>query len=101
MPTFSDLWKQITGRIAESPRQRPSTVRILPDHVDPGKPATAAPQPAPSDRAFRSDEDYFQVRVNEMFLCAVRKWFDAIDPAVFVVSEHAYYKSEDTLPLLI
>jgi hypothetical protein len=99
MSTFSGLWTQITGRIAASPRQRPSTVRIPADHVDPGKPTQAGHEP--SDRAFRSDEDYFQVRVNEMFLHAARKWFSAIDPVVFVVSEYIYDKGEEPFPFMI
>jgi hypothetical protein len=37
-----------------------------------------------------SNEHYFQVRINEMFLAAGRKWFVDYHPMVFVVSQFNY-----------
>jgi hypothetical protein len=91
---ITEFWSDVARRIQQSPRQLPSAVTIPRDHVDQN-------QNDNLDTPFRRNEHYFQVRVNEMFLAAERKWFSAIDPTVFIVSEFTYNKEERVVPYLI
>ena len=92
MKSFIDLWKDVVQRVVQSPREQPSAVTIPNNHVD---------QQQLLDGPFKRDTHYFQVRVNEMYLAHQRKWFSAIDPMLFVVSEFTYDKKEQSVPFLI
>lgn len=83
-----DIWKSIR----QSPAKIPTQVAISTDHVDEGEKL---------GNAFRKDEHYFQVRINEMYLDYARKWFSNYDPMVFVVSEFTYDKEMKTVPLVV
>ena len=50
---------------------------------------------------FQSDQHYFQVRINEMYLKYSRNWFSRYDPMVFVVSEFTYDKKAEAVPFVV
>ena len=123
MTRFADVWNTITTRIINAPRTMPSAVEIPINQVQAPKPAPKPPAPTPvppisqpgsgkrpiddikigqpSPAPFAADEDYFQVRVNELYLTNSRQWFSAVDPVVFVVSEFIYDKAEQAIPFVV
>lgn len=82
------LWQ----KIRKSPARIPSRVAIDHEHVDEGEKLGPAFQP---------DEQYFQVRVNELYLAYGRMWFKTYDPMVFVVSEFSYGKEVEAVPFVV
>ncbi|MES1160000.1 MAG: hypothetical protein ABUM51_04530 [Bacteroidota bacterium] len=53
------------------------------------------------ENPFRTNEQYFTVRVNEMYLTYQRKWFSEYDPVVFVASEFVYDNEKMTVPFVV
>lgn len=94
MATISQLWNSINTKIINSPRQVPSTVAILRDHID-------GNQEGELDFSFKKDQHYFQVIINEMFLANARQWFNQIDPIVYVVSEFTYNGEIHIVPFIV
>jgi hypothetical protein len=92
MASLSDVWSYITNTIVTSPREQPSTVTIPLDNIDRKDQMT---QP------FEAGKDYFQVRINQLFLKEERKWFTQIDPMVSVVSEFQYNKKQSAVPYVV
>ena len=92
MSSVSALWKTVTESILSSPRQPPSVVPI---------PITRVEPQAELKEPFAGGNDYFEVRINQMFLRAGRKWLTQIDPMVFVVSEFLYNKTKQTIPFVV
>lgn len=86
---FRNMWE----KIKESPARLPSTVTIPRNRVvDTGESL---------GEVFRRETHYFQVRVNEMYLTRGRKWYSAIDPMVFVVSEFTYGNKVEAVPFVV
>lgn len=82
------LWKKIT----QSPSYRPAQIAIKPENTD------------VSDRLvkpFKHNEQYFLVRINEMYLSYKRKWFSEYDPMVFVLSEFLYGGEKVSVPYVV
>jgi len=48
-----------------------------------------------------TDQHYFVVRVNEMYLTNSREWFNKIDPMVFFISEFNYKGEEISIPYIV
>ena len=92
MGSFSELWDKITNNIINSAREQPTAVAIPPDNVD---------RRAQMAQQFEEHKDYFQVRVNQLFLKHDRKWLTEIDPMVFVVSEFQYKGEPQTVPYVV
>lgn len=92
MASLSDVWNYITNTIVTSPREQPSTVTIPLDNIDRKDQMT---QP------FDPGKDYFQVRINQLFLKEERKWFTQIDPMVTVVSEFQYNGKRIAVPYVV
>ncbi len=81
MISLAERCRNIWETIRQSKARMPTRVVIPDDHVDEGdKPPVA----------FRCDEHYFAVQVNEMYLTYDRQWFTTFDPMVLVVSEFNY-----------
>jgi hypothetical protein len=89
---FSNRIQDIFGAIKATPARRPSRIQI---------PAECVDRPEKLGPALERNKNYFQVRVNEMFLANQRKWFQTIDPMVFVSSEFTYDNSEVTIPFVL
>ena len=80
MASLTERVQNILQAIARGETRLPGRLIIPRSHVDDGTPA----------EAFVSNEHYFQVRMNEMFLATSRKWFVDYHPMVFVVSQFNY-----------
>jgi hypothetical protein len=57
--------------------------------------------PKLSDEEIKADENYFIIRVNEMYLTKSRQWFNSIDPMVFFISEFNYNGEDIAVPYII
>ena len=88
MPSILERAGEIWNRLSEGPTQLPTRLAFAPDHVKGG----------PSFEAFQPNQQYFQVRINEMYLRSSRQWFSQYDPMVFIVSEFTYDKRVEALP---
>ena len=86
--SFSDIWKKIT----ESPSYRPARINIPANHVDIG---------AKLQTPFVKNENYFVVRINELFLSYSRKWFSTYDPVVFATTEFIYNAEKFAVPFVV
>jgi len=73
----------------------PTRVTIDPDHVldQLGPVAPGTP--------FVPGGNYFQVRVNEMFLADTRQWFTKYDPSLLFVTEFVYDKRVEAVPFVV
>jgi len=92
MSSFSEIWSFITDKIVTSQREQPSAVTIPLDNID-RKEQMVQP--------FEAGKDYFQVRINQLFLMEERKWFTQIDPMVSVISEFQYNKKHSIVPSIV
>jgi hypothetical protein len=90
---LNERWRGLWDDIRHSPARLPARVTIPTDHV-------SWSQETPRD-AFRPDEDYFLVRVNQMYLTYGREWFVKYDPMVLVVTEFTYDKGHQTVPFVV
>jgi hypothetical protein len=81
MSSLSQIWSIVTDKILTSEREQPSAVTIPLDNID---------RKEQMKDAFAAGKDYFQVRINQLFLKNEREWFTQIDPMVSVVSEFQY-----------
>jgi hypothetical protein len=86
--SFSDIWKKIT----ESPSYRPARINIPLGNIDIG---------AKLQMRFAKNENYFVVRINELFLSYSRKWFSTYDPVVFVTTEFIYNAEKFAVPFVV
>ncbi|RFS19589.1 hypothetical protein DVR12_23455 [Chitinophaga silvatica] len=50
---------------------------------------------------FEPNENYFTIRVNEMFLSYERKWFSTYDPVVLSVTQFNYDGEKKTVPFVV
>lgn len=91
---FGNFWKTIETNVINSPRQPPSILTIPRDHVDRN-------QDRSLNFSLKKDLHYFTVMVNEMFLSQDRKWFNEIEPVVYVVSEFTYGGQRQVAPFLV
>jgi hypothetical protein len=91
---ISALWTTVKTKLIDSPRTASSTITIAADHVE--TESVGAP-----DASFKSEADYFQVIINEMYLTRERHWFDKIDPVVYVVSQFSYNGASQVVPVLV
>ncbi|HEX6558636.1 MAG TPA: hypothetical protein VF021_04220 [Longimicrobiales bacterium] len=87
MSAISDVW----DKLWKGERETPTAVTIPAENVE----GQEKPQP------FRRNNDYFQIIINELFLAASRKWFTAIDPLVFVLTDFTYDSKSNTVPFLV
>lgn len=85
---FSDFWKKIAG----TPATRITRITINPDNIE-GE--------AELNGNFERREQYFMVKVNEMYLTKKREWFNGYEPIVFVVSEFIYDGEKREVPFVV
>ena len=86
---FNDLWKNIT----QTPSFQPSRIFIPDNHTD--KEAQL------HNTVIIAEQDYFTIRVNEMYLSYSSKWFSTFDPVVFAVSEFIYGGQRRVVPFVV
>lgn len=92
MASLSSIWSFVTNSIVTSGREQPSTVTIPLDNTD---------RKEQMHQPFEPGKDYFQVRINQLFLKEERKWFTQIDPMVTVVSEFQYKRKQSIVPYVV
>ncbi|HXB95577.1 MAG TPA: hypothetical protein VNU70_10475 [Puia sp.] len=85
-------YKEIWSKIVKSGRVMPVRLAIPADHTD-----KAAILKTP----FKLNEQYFTVRVNEMYLSYSRKWLKEWDPVVFITSEFVYDNEKLVVPFVV
>lgn len=91
MESLADRWTNIWHTLTKSATRLQSRIIIPHSQVDDGKPV----------EAFRSDEHYFQVRINEMYLAYSREWVKTYDPMVSIVSEFLYNAKREVVPFIV
>lgn len=91
MESLADRWTTIWHTLTKSETRLPSRVIIPHSHVVDGEPV----------EAFRPDEHYFQVRINEMYLAYSREWVKTYDPMVSIVSEFLYNAKREAVPFIV
>jgi hypothetical protein len=92
MTSIIKLWETI-DKVVNGQRVQPSAV-IIPQTNVLGRGAEMA-------EPFEVNKDYFEVRINQLFLKNERKWLTQIDPMVFVVSEFLYNKKNQIVPYVV
>ena len=78
--TIKTLWEQIQ-RSSTTP---PTRLKI---------PNTRSDLQTTTTQPFQPNQQYFQIRINELYLSTSRKWFSEYDPLVFAATEFIYDKS--------
>lgn len=92
MDSISDRCGAIWQRVRSSPAQLPAQVAIPRSHVADG---------SSMGSAFTKDQDYFQIRFNQVFLSDRRKWWSEYDPMALAVTEFIYDKSMQAVPFIV
>jgi hypothetical protein len=92
LEVLKDRAKWIWERVEQSPTEEPRWVPIPQERVDKRDNLGAA---------LRANEQYFEIRINEIFLSYKRKWFTTYDPMVLVVSEFSYAGQKTVAPFVV
>ncbi len=79
-------------RAKSSPSFKPAYIRIKPSNID---------DPEFINESFVTNEQYFDVVINEMYLSYKREWFTVFDPMVFVITEFEYDGKKSPLPSIV
>jgi hypothetical protein len=82
----------IWTRLQQSPAQTPSWVPIPQERVD---------EPDNLDPALKANKQYFEIRLNEIYLTYQRQWFSQYDPMVLAVSEFSYAGQQMVVPFVV
>ena len=83
---ISKLW----NAVRHSEAQLPTRISIPASQTD-----------KPSGEVFQTNEIYFQVRINEMFLEYGREWFSTYAPLVTFISEFTYNRELEAVPFVV
>lgn len=92
MPPILASAKQIWERLSQGPPHIPFHAAIPLSRVNGGQASTSP---------FQADLQYFQIRINEMYLTFGRRWFSDFDPMVFIVTEFTYDKKTESVPFVV
>lgn len=87
-----DRCKSLFDKVSHGASVQPTWVPI---------PASRVDEPARLGAALARDRQYFQVRVNEMYLANSREWWVEYDPMVFASTEFIYDKAEIAVPFIV
>ena len=86
--SIKTLWEQIQ----RSSTKTPTRLKI---------PHTRSDRPTTPTSHFQPNQQYFQIRINELYLSTSRKWFSEYDPLVFAATEFIYDKKNETVPFVV
>lgn len=84
--------QNLIEKAKHSPTKLPTRISIPADNV------------SPKDKigiSLESEQHYFQIRINELYLKNKRNWYKEYAPMVFVVSEYTYNGKEETVPFIV
>lgn len=84
--------QKLIEKAKNSPTKLPTRVNIPLDNVSPKDKIGAS---------LESEQHYFQIRINELFLKNKRNWYKEYAPMIFVVSEYTYDGKEETVPFIV
>ena len=87
--TIKTLWEQIQ----KSSTKTPTRLKIPNTRSDHHQNTPNQP--------FQPNQQYFQIRINELYLSTSRKWFSEYDPLVFAATEFIYDKKAETVPFVV
>lgn len=90
MATLIERCLSLWERIRETPTFQPTAIAIPAGHVD-----------RPAGQLFQRGQQYFQVRVNEMFLPYQRRWVSAYVPMVMALTEFQYDHNMTAVPFVV
>jgi hypothetical protein len=85
--TIKTLWEQIQ----KSSTKTPTRIKIPNTRSDHHQ----------TTQPFQPNQQYFQIRINELYLSTSRKWFSEYDPLVFAATEFIYDKKAETVPFVV
>ena len=92
MPSLVNRAKDLWNRFEQSPTEEPGWVPIPKERVDEGDSLGTTLQ---------ANDQYFEIRINEVYLSYKRKWFTTYDPMVLIVSEFSYAGQPTIVPFVI
>ena len=92
MPWLLDRTKALFQNAASSPSQPSHFLPISSDRVD---------DPSGIGGTLKANEDYFEIRLNELFLMNQREWFTTYDPMAVAVSESKYGGQVAAVPFVV
>jgi hypothetical protein len=92
MATIDNIWRSVSTRIIKGPSKPREPIRVPDANTD---------SPVRPQDTVQVGKDYFQIRINQLFLSASRKWFTDIEPMVFAVSEFQYAGHMQTVPYVV
>jgi hypothetical protein len=90
MPTLGDWWSDFWDGVQHSPAILPTHYPVPQSHVD-----------RKLGEAFRRDEHYFVVRVNQIFIKYERQLWTEYAPMALVVSEFDYNEETMVVPFVV
>ncbi|WP_437319656.1 hypothetical protein [Sorangium sp. So ce385] len=88
---LADRCRALWERARHAETRTPTRLSVPAEHVESN--ISGAP--------LRPDQDYFQVRINELFLSNSREWHRTYDPMVVVSSEFIYGQRVEALPFVV
>src|SRR4051812_14234591 len=92
MPSLIERATGIWNRLQQSPTEEPSWVHIPQDRID---------EPDNLGSPLQANKQYFEVRINEVYLSYQRKWFTQYDPMLLVISEFSYAGQPMIVPFVV
>jgi len=90
MKTLLERTTELWNNVRHSEAQLPTRLAIPATQTDKGK-----------GNLFEANQNYFQVRVNEMFLQYGREWFSTYLPMVLFISEFSYGRQREAVPFVV
>ena len=90
MKTLWERTGELWNNVRRSEAQLPTRIAIPAAQTDKGK-----------GDLFKPNQNYFQVRVNEMFLQYGREWFSTYLPMVLFISEFSYGRQREVVPFVV
>lgn len=90
MPTLLERTAKLWDKAQHSAAQLPAQINIPHTQTDKSL-----------GDLFQPDRNYFQVRVNEMYLQYGREWFSTYLPMVLFISEFTYNRQRESVPFVV
>lgn len=92
MTTLGERLSSFWQAVEKSHREQPTYAMIAHDRVDTAN--TLATK-------LNTDQDYFEIRIKEMYLSNQREWFSKFDPMVCTIAEFGYGDEDRALPFVV
>lgn len=90
MATLLERTANLWNTVKQSEAKLPTRISIPASQTD-----------KPMGEAFQANQNYFQIRVNEMYLAFDRQWFSTYLPLVTFISEFTYNRKPEAVPFVL